>query len=424
MPKEDIDYSNTVIYKIYCKDKIINEVYVGHTTNFTKRKYNHKHCCSNLDNKLKIYNTIRQHGGWDNWNIIPIAIYNCKDKTDALIKEQEHYELLGASLNSCPPCSSKNKYVCSLCDMVCANEKAYKTHTDKHKSRTKLNDFMPKMPKNYFCEVCDFKCSKLSNWDNHLMTAKHQNRTILNNFGPKNAENMFTCENCDKTYKARNSLWYHKKTCVIIKNAEETKDITDKNLMLTLITQNSELQKQMLDIIKSGTTNINNNSHNKTFNLQLFLNETCKDAMNIMDFVDSIKFQLSDLESVGELGYVNGISNIIIKNLKALDENMRPVHCSDLKREKIYIKDDGKWEKESADNKILKNAIKYIAHKNVKMIPAFREKYPDCVYSDSRKSDQYNNLIIEAMGGEGNDEDGKANKIIKRIAKEILIDKI
>jgi hypothetical protein len=145
--------------------------------------------------------------------------------------------------------------------------------------------------------------------------------------------------------------------------------------------------------------------------------------MNIMEFVDSIKFQLSDLESVGELGYINGLSNIIIRNLKALDENMRPVHCSDLRREKIYVKDADKWEKEGADNKILKNAIKYIAHKNVKMIPAFREKYPDCIYSDSRKSDQYNRLIIEAMGGDGNDEDGKANKIIKRIAKEILIEK-
>jgi hypothetical protein len=190
---------------------------------------------------------------------------------------------------------------------------------------------------------------------------------------------------------------------------------------------NQELQKQVIEICKNGTSNtVNNtvsNSNNKTFNLQLFLNETCKDAMNIMEFVDSIKFQLSDLESVGELGYVKGISNIIIRNLKALDENMRPVHCSDLRREKIYIKDADKWEKEGADNKILKNAIKYIAHKNVKMIPAFREKYPDCIYSDSRKSDQYNRLIIEAMGGDGNDEDGKANKIISKIAREILIDK-
>jgi hypothetical protein len=280
----------------------------------------------------------------------------------------------------------------------------------------------PKNAKLFECEKCTFKCSKECDWTRHLLTTKHKNRT---NVEQKSAENIFTCEYCEKTYKARNSLWYHEKKCPKKKQGteEENNEFTDKQLMLTLITQNTELQKQMIQLMKSGTTNIHNNSHNKTFNLQVFLNETCKDAMNIMDFVDSIKFQLSDLESVGELGYVNGLSNIIIRNLKALDETMRPVHCSDLKREKIYIKDADKWEKEGADNKILKNAIKYIAHKNVKMIPFFREKYPDCVFSDSRKSDQYNNLIIEAMGGLGNDEDGKANKIIKKIAKEILIDK-
>jgi hypothetical protein len=286
---------------------------------------------------------------------------------------------------------------------------------------------MEKTPKNsdkIICDFCDFTCCKSVEWDRHVLTSKHKNRTKLNEKTPKNSEKMFACKNCEKTYKARNSLWYHKKTCVNIKENEVVvDDITDKNLMLTLITQNTELQKQMLDIIKSGTTNINNNSHNKTFNLQLYLNETCKDAMNIMEFVDSIKFQLSDLESIGELGYINGLSKVIIRNLNALDENMRPVHCSDMKREKIYVKDADKWEKEGPDNKILKNAIKFIAYKNVKMIPAFREKYPDCIYSDSRKSDQYNRLIIEAMGGLGSDEDSKSNKIISKIAKEILIDK-
>jgi hypothetical protein len=233
------------------------------------------------------------------------------------------------------------------------------------------------------------------------------------------------CE-CGSKYKHSSGLSRHKKTCNIDKQGPN-EVIVLTNLVIELVKSNGDLQKQMLDACKSTcctTTNSNNNNcNNKTFNLQVFLNETCKDAMNIMDFVDSIKFQLSDLESVGELGYVNGLSKIIIRNLKALDEHMRPVHCSDLKREKIYIKDADKWEKEAPDNKILKNAIKYIAHKNVKMIPAFREKYPDCIYSDSRKSDQYNRLIIEAMGGDGNDEDGKANKIIKKIVKEILIEK-
>ena len=290
-----------------------------------------------------------------------------------------------------------------------------------------LTDFTSKNIKFFSCEKCDFKCSKKGDYNRHLSTAKHQNLTNLNKKHQKTSNHF--CTNCNKTYKSRVGLWYHEKKCDN-NNKNKTfinvQEITP-SMILSVIQQNQELQKQVLEVSKNShnTTNINSisNSHNKTFNLQLFLNETCKDAMNIMDFVESIKFQLSDLESVGELGYINGLSNIIIRNLKALDENMRPVHCSDLKREKIYIKDDGKWEKESPDNKILKNAIKYIAHKNVKMIPVFREKYPDCIYSDSRKSDQYNRLIIEAMGGKGNDEDAKSSKIIKKIAKEILIDK-
>ena len=285
---------------------------------------------------------------------------------------------------------------------------------------------MPKNANELKCEICDFKCCKQSNLNKHISTPKHK---ILMNPNGNVPDKNYECI-CGKKYKHMSSLCAHKKVCTY-KEEIQNKEITPE-LIINIIQQNQEFKdllleqnKLMLEISKNSniTTNNNNNSHNKTFNLQLYLNETCKDAMNIMDFVDSIKFQLSDLESIGELGYINGLSKVIIRNLKALDENMRPVHCSDMKREKIYIKDADKWEKEGPDNKILKNAIKYIAHKNVKMIPAFREKYPDCIYSDSRKSDQYNRLIIEAMGGDGNDEDSKANKIIKKIAKEILIDK-
>jgi hypothetical protein len=209
---------------------------------------------------------------------------------------------------------------------------------------------------------------------------------------------------------------------------DENVDISDKNLILTLIQQNNELQKQMLEVIKNGTgnTNINNsmnNSNNKTFNLQFFLNETCKDAMNIMDFVDSIKIQLTDIESIGELGFVNGMSKLIIKNLKALDENMRPVHCSDPKRESLYVKDANVWEKEDSENKKIKKAIKYISHKNICAIPEWKAKYPDCIYSDSKKSNQYNHIIIESMGGPGDNDSEKADKIVKKIAKEVTIDK-
>jgi hypothetical protein len=287
-----------------------------------------------------------------------------------------------------------------------------------------------KIPK-YVCEFCEYITSNKKDYNKHLLTAKHSKTTNNNGKVPKIPLPYFECPICASVFNDRAGLWRHKKKCkqepdILLHDANQCQDVSVlTNLVIDLVKSNGELQKQMIEACKATSTinNNTNNSHNKTFNLQLYLNETCKDAMNIMDFVDSIKFQLSDLESIGELGYINGLSKVIIRNLKALDENMRPVHCSDLKREKIYIKDADKWEKEGADNKILKNAIKYIAHKNVKMIPAFREKYPDCIYSDSRKSDQYNRLIIEAMGGDGNDEDGKANKIIKRIAKEILIDK-
>jgi uncharacterized membrane protein len=141
-----------------------------------------------------------------------------------------------------------------------------------------------------------------------------------------------------------------------------------------------------------------------------------------MDFVDSLKLQLSDLESVGKLGFVEGISNIILKNLKALDVTQRPVHCSDTKREVLYVKDEDKWEKENQERKRLKKAIKHIAHKNSKMLQEFKNTYPDCIYSDSKKSDQYNKIIVESMGGSGKDDDNE-NKIIKKISKEVIITK-
>ena len=182
----------------------------------------------------------------------------------------------------------------------------------------------------------------------------------------------------------------------------------------------------MLEVIKNGTNisnTINNNSNNKSFNLNVFLNETCKNAMNIMEFVDSIKIQLSDIESIGELGFVNGMSKLIIKHLNALDENMRPIHCNDPKRDSLYVKDANVWEKEDTDNKKIKKAIKYISHKNICALPEWKAKYPDCIYSDSKKSDQYNHIVIEAMGGSGDNDAEKADKIVKKIAKVVTIDK-
>ena len=307
----------------------------------------------------------------------------------------------------------------------------------------------------FFCKKCDFKCFKQSNWNNHISTNKH--KMVINDTFASNLMPNHICE-CGSAYKHCSGLSRHKKNCdfknktnIIEENIIESTNIINPELILNiikqnqefkdlllvqnkqnfeLIAQNNELQKNVIEVLKNGT-NINNsnntinnsNSHNKTFNLQVFLNETCKDAMNIMDFVDSIKIQLCDIESIGELGFVNGMSKLIIKNLNALAENMRPIHCNDPKRDSLYVKDANVWEKEDPDNKKMKNAIKYISHKNICALPKWREKYPGCGYSESKKANQYNHIVIEAMGGSGDNDEEKADKIIKKIAKEVTINK-
>jgi hypothetical protein len=217
----------------------------------------------------------------------------------------------------------------------------------------------------FICQQCDYKCCKKFNWDRHVLTSKHLKSTNINKIATKTEQNeqkkeTYMCHTCDKQYKDRTGLWRHKKSCNF--ENEQNNDVkidnelSDKNLIIMLMKKNDELQSMMMEVIKNGTNNTTNNttnSHNKAFNLNFFLNETCKDAMNIMDFVDSIKLQLSDLERVGELGYVEGISKIIVKNLKELDVTQRPVHCTDQKRETMYIKDDDKWEKDEEKQTLL-----------------------------------------------------------------------
>jgi hypothetical protein len=287
----------------------------------------------------------------------------------------------------------------------------------------------PKNARFFYCENCDFKCSKKSNYNKHILTLKHKNTyKILTFTDIKNAENAensnaFECE-CGRIYKHRQSLYTHKKKCSNEKTLDES-----SQLILTLLQQNNKLQNQIIEMCKDKcVTNINNtgaqiNSNNKTFNLNVFLNETCKDAMNITDFVDSLKLQLSDLENVGKLGYVEGISNIIVKSLNELDVHKRPVHCSDSKREVMYIKDEDKWEKENEEKKRLRKVIKRVADKNARLLPEFKKEHPDCIKASSNFSDQYNKLIIEAMGGSGDNDLEKEDKIIKKIAKNVVINK-
>jgi len=309
------------------------------------------------------------------------------------------------------------------------------------------------------CNSCNFNTCNKKDWNKHIVTIKHKKLTngeklnTLNNILPQKPQKnpkpvkILVCDNCNKKYLARSGLWYHKKNCTkIIKQHENSIvqvisndiDVLDDNMLVKMVLdvvkssseiqkQNNELQKQVLDIFKNGTMNNshnNNHSHNKTFNLQFFLNETCKDAVNIMDFVKDIKINVADLEDVGKLGYVNGISNIIIKNLKEMDVSKRPVHCSDIKREVLYIKDQDKWEKEDSDKEKFRYAIKHIAHKNIQMIPEWKKENPDYTLNDGYSNDQFMQLVMESMGGSDKiQEQCYQDKIITKVAKHVVIDK-
>ena len=293
------------------------------------------------------------------------------------------------------------------------------------------------LSKKYTCPTCHYVTDRKSNLDNHFNSLRHL-KEINGNLLKQIKQCDHYCKNCGKAYKTNAGLWKHKKTCNKKNNrqsinAVQTGTEITTELVMELIKDNKDMKQIILEqnktinnLVKNGITNNSNNtytnSNNKAFNLSFFLNETCKDAMNINDFVESIKVRLCDLERFGEIGYVENLSNIITTYLKALDVTERPVHCTDKKREVIYIKDDNKWEKEDNNKTRLRKAIKKIAAKNYKLLPEYREKYPGCQYAESKYSDKYNKMVVEAMCGNGNEEE-KENNIIKNISKNVVIDK-
>lgn len=304
---------------------------------------------------------------------------------------------------------------------------------------TKLSKNSEEKNDEFYCEYCDYKCSLIQHWKQHISTKKHKNR-IFNNIdnSVNNDIQHFEC-GCGKIYKDRSGLWKHKKKCNgYIKNELPYIDANTQltpELVLKLIEQNKELQQTLIDQNKTiielaqkagsyNTTNTNCGNNNKTFNLQVFLNETCKDAINMTDFVNQIQISLSELEETGKIGYAEGISKVFIKNLNEIDYTERPIHCSDSKRETIYIKDANQWTKDDENKTSLMKAIKQVANKNIKQIPEWQKVHPNYCDPESKDNDKYMNIILNSMSGSTKEESEKNyEKIARNIAKEVVINK-
>lgn len=305
------------------------------------------------------------------------------------------------------------------------------------------NDFTPKKPNIFICEKCDFSSSQKKDFNRHMLTKKHNSNDYQCFSTEKPKKTPYECM-CGKTYKDNSGLWRHKQKCktniINIDNESPDTELTDKQIIMMLIKDNSEFKKMMIEQqkslieiakekapINSTNTNSNNNTsncNNKIFNLQVYLNETCKDAINLTDFVDSIKVQIKDLEKVGEKGYSEGVSKIFIDNLNQLQKKLRPIHCSDSKRETIYIKENNQWTKDDDNKSILTKAIKQVANKNIKKITDWQKLHPEYKDSSSKQNDRYLKIVLNSMSGSTKEEAEKNyDKIIKNVIKETIIDK-
>ncbi len=289
-----------------------------------------------------------------------------------------------------------------------------------------------KVPLVFYCENCDYTTSNKFDYNKHLLTNKHLSNKNQH-FNNQEIATPFICTNCSKEYTDRSGLWRHSKKCSkkeenicqVITPIMHSEDFVSKEMFMMVLQQN----KEMMEIIKNGTINNNNtlinnnsNNNNNTFNLQFFLNETCKNAMNIDDFVSSIKPTFEDLEHVGKVGYAEGISNIIIKRLNEIEVSERPFHCSDLKRETLYVKTNNVWNKESQEKPLLVTAIKQIAKLNMDNILPWQKANPGCTDSDSTKNKKYLNMVLNSMDGSSNEEALKnINKIISKVSNLVHI---
>jgi hypothetical protein len=288
-----------------------------------------------------------------------------------------------------------------------------------------------KNPIIYPCEKCNYSTLYLKDFNKHLSTRKHKNMVNGDKKPKKSSQNpqelkKHQCSCCNKTYSSHTNLWKHKKKCPP-NISENPPDIT--TLVFELLKDNKELRNTLIETTKNNTIATMNshnttNSNNTQFNLQLFLNETCKDAMNLTDFINSLQVTMEDFETTGKLGYVEGITRIILNGLNCVDTTKRPIHCTDIKRETLYVKTQDKWEKENLEKEKLKIAVNQVAKMNLSQLPKWQKENPKSEILDTKENDQYVKFSLAALGGKSDEEDDKyMNKIMKNVMKEVVITK-
>jgi len=295
----------------------------------------------------------------------------------------------------------------------------------------------------FYCLKCDFKCNKKGDWNRHILTQKHQMKYVVKNVKPIiKKTKQYACY-CGEILNSRTTLWRHKNNCdqqpknlnIFDKIDTENNSNISSDLIIKLLSQNNDLHQMLIEqnkqifeltkevkVVNNTTNNTTNNNNN--FNLQVFLNDTCKDAVNLVDFVESLQVQLKDLEETARLGYSEGVSRIFINGLNELDVNKRPIHCRDAKRETLYIKEQDEWTKDDTNKTKLSKAIKTVGRKNIQQIFEWQKKNPEYKDPESKQNDKYLNLVYNTMSGSTTEEQEKnMTKIIKNITKEVIIDK-
>lgn len=281
-----------------------------------------------------------------------------------------------------------------------------------------------KIPKIFECKKCNYITSNKKDYNKHILTLKHQNTTNTTKVVPK-ASKEYRCF-CGKVYKHHSSLWNHKKICVEM-SQNITNDSTNDTI-IALLKQNQEFKELILQQNRD-ITNITNNTYNTTnhnnqkFNLNFFLNTTCKDALNMTEFIENIEIDFKDIENIGRKGYVEGMTNMILARIRDLDITKRPLHCTDLKRETMYIKDNNQWEKDTPTNSKLHNMISIVAKQNYQTLPLWREKHPDCFDGNHPKYSFCLDMMRNILGDVGEEQIKLDNKIIKNLSRHILVDK-